>query len=107
MLTDKDRALLTYLIDNTKSGKVRWKPTASPTEFVVPLRGKFSAYIKRGNDNLDRMRLENSDGDVMLSIHESQDSDVVDLYELARRNAYNVDKAIDEIVSSEPEDLPL
>lgn len=100
MITEKDRALLQYLIDNTASRTLRWEPTAQQREFTAALRGKYSAIVHRDEKGIDRLRLENSEGEVMLNIHESQEQTVVELWELARRNAYNVDNAIDEILGS-------
>jgi hypothetical protein len=89
---------LEYLVENTQNGKLRWEPTARALEFTTALRGKYSAVVQRDNQGTDRLRLENSDGEVMLSIHESQSDYVEALWELARRNAYSVDTAIDEIL---------
>jgi hypothetical protein len=101
MITEKDRALLQYLADGTARGTLRWEPTARDQEFTAALRGKYSAIVRRNPINdADTLRLENSDGEVMLQIYGGEEQLVVDLWELARRNAYSVDKAIDEILGS-------
>jgi hypothetical protein len=96
MITEKDRALLQYLVDNTTNGTLRWEPTAERSEFTAPLRGKYLALVQR--TNIDTLRLVNGEGEVMLTIDENDDKAVEHLWELARRNAFNTDKAIDEII---------
>jgi hypothetical protein len=101
MITEKDRALLQYLVDGTARGTLRWEPTAQDQEFTAALRGKYSAIVKRNFlDGTDTLRLENSAGEVMLNLDDREEQLVEDLWELARRNAYSVDKAIDEILGS-------
>src|SRR5579863_10365143 len=35
MPTDKDNQFVQFVVDNTKSGKLRWEITADPTKFVA------------------------------------------------------------------------
>ena len=95
-ITEKDGALLAFLIQETADNELRWKPTANSNEFTTTLRGKYIVTVRRFQK--DRLYLENSDGETMLSISEDDTARVEELYELARRQAFKVDEAIDEIL---------
>jgi hypothetical protein len=110
----KDQALVDYIISNTENGKLRWEATAYKHQFLAALRGQFTAMIERQSSSDDNLYLRNSSGDIILRITASEDPRIDSIFELARRNAYNVDAAIDEILASgdepkgvEDEDIPL
>ncbi len=89
---------LQYLLKVTRFGVVMWKRTADPNEtFTTEMKGSFVATI--WEDTLRRyFRLVGSEGQIQI-LATSADSDVVDaLYSEARRKAFNVDKAIADII---------
>jgi hypothetical protein len=100
----KDRALIEYIITNTENSKLRWEPTAHKHQFLVALRGQYTAMIESAAEDHDSLYLRNTNGEVILRVSGGEDNRVNKLFELARRNAYNVDHAIDEIISSGDEE---
>jgi hypothetical protein len=97
-MTKKDQDLVDYLVDSTEKGILRWESTAEPMRFTVGLRGQYSADIIFNTSGPDYIELRNADGDVILKVNENDYERVILLFSLARRSAYNVDNAIDEIL---------
>ncbi len=104
-MKQKDVALVEYILANTRNGKLRWEPTASKNTFLVALRGNYTAQIEYHDQGHDELFLRNNAGEVILRLAGDDDSRINTIFELARRNAYNVDKAIDEILGGD-EDNP-
>ncbi len=100
MQTSRDVSLLQYFLKGTRAGLVRWKPTAQDDEtFTTALKGKYVATVWKDNVR-QYFRLESS-GEQTLILVTSADSDFVDvLYSEAKRHAFNVDKAIADIIRS-------
>jgi hypothetical protein len=101
MLISKDlpqlQRQLQYLLKLTGFGVVNWKRTADYNDtFTTAMKGFFVATV--WEDSLRRyFRLVSSDGNQVSAT--SADSDVVDaLYSEAKRMAFNVDKAIADII---------
>ncbi len=89
---------LQYLLKLTSFGVVGWKRTADHNEtFTTSMKGLFFATI--WEDSQRRyFRLVNRDGQTEI-VATSADSDAVDaLYSEAKRRAFNLDKAIADIV---------
>jgi hypothetical protein len=103
-MKEKDGALIEYIISNTENHTLRWEPTAYKNQFLVALRGEYTAMIEFVSDEHDRLTLRNNAGIAILQITGEEDARVNRLFELARRNAYNVDRAIDEILGSGKDD---
>lgn len=103
-MNQKDRNLVEFLITNTQNGNLRWEPTAVKNTLLVALRGRYTAEIVFQEEAADVLRLKNSEGQTILWLSGDEDSRIDRLFELATRNAYRVDEAIDEILSSEPEE---
>jgi hypothetical protein len=89
---------LQYLLKLTRFGLVSWKRTADPNEtFTTAVKGRFVATV--WEDSLRRyFRLVSSEGQSQ-TLATSADSDLVDaLYSEARTKAFNVHKAIADII---------
>jgi hypothetical protein len=96
MTTPRDRELAQYIVKSTVNGTIRWEPTAQNT-FIAPLRGDHTVSIERTN-SFNVLSLRNREGSVILVLTENSLPELEDLFELARRNAYDVDKVIAEII---------
>jgi beta-xylosidase len=107
MPAEKDLALLSFLIQATKEGKIPWEPTARQDEFTVSLKGKFNVLVKHfierdGWEQNDAWSLTLFRNDNELTVlTNSIYADVRELFEAARRYSLNVDEAIDEIIEGE------
>jgi hypothetical protein len=99
MQTSKDAPLLQYLLKGTRFGLVRWKPTEKDEMFTTALKGGYVATV--WNNNVRQyFKLENREEQTQILVT-SADSDLVDtLYSEAKRKAFNVDKAIADIIRS-------
>jgi hypothetical protein len=93
----KDDALLEYIVTNTETGDIRWEPAAG-NAFMAPLRGDHTITIEYNASGPDILYLRNRDGQVILKINERDFPQMQGLFERARRNAYEVDRVIDEII---------
>jgi hypothetical protein len=91
---------LQYLLQLTRFGLVSWKRTSDPNEtFTTAVKGLFVATV--WEDSLRRyFRLVSSEGQIQI-LATSADSDLVDaLYSEARSKAFNLHKAIADILLS-------
>jgi hypothetical protein len=110
MPTEKDTEFLQFIVDNTKTGKLRWEITADPTKFVASFKGKYKVTIDQGEDDDGEsycwMTLMNDSERELTKIYGRRHGLVVDLFDLARRNSLNVDSVIDEIMADGLDDDP-
>jgi hypothetical protein len=102
MATEKDIALVQFILDSTKNGKIQWESTALDYEFTTTFKGKYKAMLERGPSNHCHLSLYNEADEYLLSVSDSEFYPVADLYEMVRRKALNVDSVIDEILGSPP-----
>ncbi|MBZ5504186.1 MAG: hypothetical protein LAO78_01750 [Acidobacteriia bacterium] len=102
MITDKDSTFLDYLVTATNEGKIRWQPTATDDQFTASLKGKYNVVIGTGRAGR-WLRMSNVRDQVMLFINSDDDpTDRVEaIFDAARRDALDVDTAIDEIIQDE------
>jgi hypothetical protein len=100
-MSTKDDALLRFIVTNTEAGKIRWEPAAG-NAFMAPLRGDHTVTIEYHSSGPNILTLRNRDGVVILNLNGQEYRQIEDLFESARRNAYEVDKVIDEILSEGP-----
>lgn len=99
-MSAKDEALVEYIVNNTETGKIRWEPAAGNT-FIAPLRGDHTVTIEYHSSGPDILYLRNREGHVILKLDEDDyPQEIGGLFERARRNAYEVDKVIDEIIGA-------
>lgn len=115
MATEKDRNFVNFLMEQTHAGKVKWEPTASRDEYAAGVKGKYKVIItqmdlREGYDSVEveKLILRDVDDRALIEITSREWNGVSDLYELARRNALNVDAALDEIMgdATGDEDIP-
>jgi len=97
MLTNKDIEFVQYLLQSTQEGKIRWEPTATTNEFVSSLKGKYKVILKQISSTRYMSMLDTEDRQ-LLSVGSDEYGPVWDLFDTARRVAYDVDSAIDEIL---------
>lgn len=110
MATEKDRNFVDFLLEATRSGKLKWEATASFDEFAAGVKGKYKVVVNQRNvsnnfdpDVVQQLILRNADDQELMDVSNKDFNSVRELYELARRNALNVDAALDEIMG---EDIP-
>jgi hypothetical protein len=108
MATEKDRALVDFLIRETDGGQIQWEPTAYPDQFTTSFKGKYNVTINKSGtgedidywvrltDTQDREILQLWDVEVMRKLR--------DLFKKVQRAAFNVDSAIDDIMGTGPAD---
>jgi|CZKJ01.1.fsa_nt_gi hypothetical protein len=106
MPTEKDIALVDYLLRSTQAGKTKWEPTARANEFTASVRGKYNVVIglrheREGWETVDHYVLIITDEQERELVNLTDYGPVHDLYELARRASLNVDAAIDDIIAEE------
>ncbi len=104
-MSTKDDALVQYIVTNTENGKIRWEPTAA-NSFMAPLRGDHTVTIEYNSSGPDKLLLRNREGNIILRLDDEDYPQMVGLFERARRNAYDVDKVIDEIIGNAPLETP-
>jgi hypothetical protein len=105
MTTNKDVELVEFIVSSTKNGTVRWEAGAG-NAFIASLRGDHTVTIEHYESEPDILYLRNREGQVILQIDEGDLNSVGRLFELARRNAYDIDNVIDEIMGREPGQKP-
>ena len=114
MVTEKDVALIEYVITRTQSGTIHWEATAVKDQFTTSFKGKYSVLIDKGTDDDGEgeyywLTLKDSDDRELLRVFSAEVSSgkLRGLYQLAQRESLNVDSAIDEILNSEGSSKPI
>lgn len=97
-MTNKDKALIDFIVDATAKGTMRWEPTASENEFLATLRGSHIVTITRNDQDPDVLTLRNANGQEILVLDGNDDNRINRIHRSAQRNAFDVDKTIDEII---------
>jgi len=111
-MTDKDKEFVQGLIENTKNGRVKWQPTATPGQLTVSFKGKYNVSIESARGLYSLVMSDLSDNEI-FTLSAQQDytpnSEVLmrqqllrELHEVATRTAFSVDSAMDEILSEFP-----
>jgi hypothetical protein len=114
MATEKDLAFVEFIVKGTDAGKIQWEPTAQPDQFTAGFRGKYNVIVDRSATpefgQAFWIAITDTDGREIVKLWGSEVPKLPDLFRKAQRKAFNVDKAIDEIMGSEPdikdEDIP-
>jgi hypothetical protein len=108
MATEKDIALIDYLLTRTEGGTIQWEPTAVREQFTTSFKGKYSVLIDKNVDEEDDgaehywLTLKDSDDRELLKVWSNEvPVKLRTMYQLAQRQSLNVDTAIDEIITSE------
>lgn len=100
-MTEKDSALIDYLVKNTEAGRLQWEPTAEQNQVLVTLRGKYTATAIYNPNGPNKLVLRDNNGEVVLRLNAQDDDRIEHLYDIALRNARDVDNIIDDILGGE------
>lgn len=102
MISQKDAQFLEYLSAATDAGKISWQPTAGEDQYTAALKGKYIVVAGAGRQGR-WVKMTNVDNQTMLFISDDDDPGgrVDEVFNRARRAAFQVDAAIDDIVSGE------
>lgn len=100
-MSQKDESLVAYVVQNTRNGSIRWEEAAGDA-FMASLRGDHTVTVESRPHEPDTLILRNREGQVILQLDESDYPGMQGLFSLARRNAFNIDKVIDEIIAGPP-----
>lgn len=112
MATEKDLALIDFLVEKTDSGEIRWEPTADTDQFTTSFKGKYNVTVDKGagGDQVSYwVTLKDENGRELLVVYQWEHELIKNLFYLARRRSLNVDTAIDEIMGGsrkDDEDIP-
>jgi hypothetical protein len=104
MISAKDSDLLNYIVAASELGKIRWQPTAGGNEFTASFKGKYNVVVGISDEpEGPYLNLKNENNQMMLFIHENDDPSgrVGRIFISARRDALDVDAAIDDIIKGE------
>jgi hypothetical protein len=106
MATEKDLKFVEFVLEQTKAGKIHWEVTADENKFVVSFKGKYKVTVDRYYDDDDDvyrfwMTLFDDSDRELLKIYAGDSPLVSQLFFLAKRNALNIDTALDEIMGDE------
>ncbi len=96
MPTEKDAQLIQYLLTATRDGKIRWEATATTDQFAAGFKGKFKIILDKLGSRCYLKMADTSDRE-LLSVSSEDMYEVAVLFDFARRVAFDVDAAIDEI----------
>ena len=111
MVTDqKISRLVERLLEQTRDGRVRWEKTAERECFLSAFPD-YTVLLRRRDKppnwlehNVGPARtvleIAGADGEVIDNVGDDAVKQLRPLYELARRQALNADKAVDEILSA-------
>jgi hypothetical protein len=100
MATDKDFALVQYLLSSTREGNLKWEPTVEDEEFTATIRGKYTVLVSRDGARTFLSLSDESERE-LLSVTDNEDVSIIDLFDRAKREALSVDSVIDEILGEE------
>jgi hypothetical protein len=110
MATEKDQALVQFLLRGTQGGRVKWEPTAVQEQYATSFKGKYTVTVDRGEQRSGEpyffLTLKDSDDRQLLELNDSQCRDVATLFFRAARASLNVDAAIDEIIGEDADAPP-
>jgi len=107
-MTDKERELLTQLIEKTRAGAIPWEPTAKENEFVGPYKGHATFTVSKYEDpdhygDSYRLVMRDPENREMLVLERGagwveDDQRLAELYRAAHDCALNVEETIDAIL---------
>jgi len=104
MYSEKDLQLVEQLTEATNSGRITWEPTATLDEFTTSFRGKYSVIVANQGSLYSFRMLDDAGREMLKEEYDSglefnRQGDLIRrLFELARRTALRVDRAVDEIL---------
>ena len=97
------------VLSKTKEGRIHWEPTATDTEYLAAIAGKFTLSISEyyqqdrwGNNEVKyALLLKDSDGRILTRVTDENGvgpEDLRELYERSRHQALRVDEKIDSVL---------
>ena len=108
MATEKDRNFIDFILEGTRSGKVKWEATAASNEFTTSIKGTYKIVVNQHDEfsgydkiTVTYFSLRDVNDQELVGVPASVVTSVYELYELARRNALNVDAVLDDIMGGE------
>lgn len=114
MSYEKVGKLIRSLHANTKAGSITWEETerhgtyqVSFPNYTIRLSNRVNPYNPYDGDTDYVIQIINGDGDVVDEVSDVDVKDIVDnsynvmkdLHDMARRQAFGVEKALDEILN--------
>jgi hypothetical protein len=108
MQDQKALALFHETLAKTQEGRIPWEPSVSGDILIAAIKGKYSLLLSReDSDNwaLASVTLTMKDqlDREILTVNRYSDgvdqSDLRNLYDTARRQAYKVDQQVDDLIS--------
>lgn len=104
MAYDKLIRLARLIYEKTKNGEIKWEATPDEGTFQASL-ASYSILVTRAPDGEPTLQICNEQGQVMeeLTWSDAVNADfreMVELFELARRIAMGVEKALDELIGT-------
>lgn len=111
MATEKDYALIEFLLKGTESGRIKWEPTAEPAQYATSLKGKYVVTVDattptRGPDTYWVKLIDEQGREILRLDDEEAGGNIHALFQKVRRASMNVDAAIDDILQITDEDIP-
>ena len=98
-----DAELITKLLQATDDGRISWDKSDVSDQFAAKYAGKWTLRIDKSSTEESPypsywLALSNSRGEVILTIHSTDEERLDRLFELARRRALKVDEALSDLL---------
>lgn len=102
--------LFEAVLAKTRSGKIRWSPTAAESDYIAAIGGHFILSISELENGFAvspatyTLALKDQDGRELTRVQNVDEGilslDIRELYEAARRQALHVDEKIDSLLEA-------
>jgi hypothetical protein len=102
--------LFEAVLAKTRSGKIRWSPTATESDYIAAIGGHFILSISELENGFAvspatyTLALKDQDGRELTRVQNVDEGipslDIRELYEAARRQALHVDEKIDSLLEA-------
>src|SRR5712692_10105916 len=96
------------VLSKTRAGRIRWQPTAEDEEYIAAIGGQFTLSISQFVEpyltphTRCALDLKDQDGRLLTRVTTGDlgidQTDLLELYEAARRQALKVDDKIDQLL---------
>ena len=105
MVTEKDLRFVEFLLEQTKAGKVDWQVREREDQFLTFFnRGDDTITVgkeARNNEAVFWLTFQGRSGREALRISSDESRTLAELWFFAKRNAFGVDAALDDIMGRE------
>jgi len=114
MKDEKALALFKETLAKTQEGRIPWEPAVVGDSLIAAIKGKYSLVLRREEGELGTGRWVSSVAKVTLTMRDQSDREILSvtndvdgvetnaigtLYDAARRQAYQVDRNVDDLIS--------